>query len=54
LDIEEAIAIDDEYALNIKDTFNMIDYIKTSSKTGHNVERVFEIMAKKLMGIKKE
>jgi small GTP-binding protein len=54
LDLEEAIAVDDDYALNIKDTFNMIDYIKTSSKTGHNVGKVFEIMAKRLMGIKKE
>ena len=33
LDIEEAIAIDDEYALNIKDTFNMIDYIKNDIQT---------------------
>jgi small GTP-binding protein len=54
LDIGEALAVDDETALNIKDTFNMIDYVKTSSKTGHNVEKVFETMAKKLMGIKKE
>ena len=54
LDLEEAIAIDDDTALNIKETFNMIDYMKTSSKTGHNVERVFERMAERLMNIKKE
>jgi len=54
LDLEEFIAIDDEIALNIKDTFNMIDYVKTSSKTGHNVEKVFKMMAERLMNIKKE
>lgn len=54
LDLEEFIAIDDETALNIKDTFSMIDYVKTSSKTGHNVEKVFKMMAERLMNIKKE
>ena len=53
-DLEEFIAIDDETALNIKNTFNMIDYVKTSSKTGHNVEKVFKMMAERLMNIKKE
>lgn len=54
LDLDEFLAIDDETALNIKDTFNMIEYVKTSSKTGYNVEKVFELMAKKLMKIKNE
>jgi len=52
LDLEEFIAIDDETALNIKDTFHMIHYVKTSSKTGHNVEKVFKIMAERLIDVK--
>lgn len=52
VDLKDAIAVDDETALNIKDAFNMIDYVKTSSKTGYNVEKVFEIIAKRLMNIK--
>jgi small GTP-binding protein len=49
LDLKDLIAVDDEEALNIKNTFNMIDYIKTSAKTGYNVEEVFEIMARQLI-----
>ena len=52
LDLEELIAIDDETALNIKNTFNMINYVKTSSKTGHNVHKVFRMMAERLINIK--
>lgn len=49
LDLEEYIAVDDETAKSIKNTFNMIDYIKTSSKTGDNVELVFDLMVQELM-----
>lgn len=48
-DLEDVIAIDDESALNIKNTFNMFDYIKTSSKTGYNVDEVFERITKELI-----
>jgi small GTP-binding protein len=41
LDLEDAISVDKETALNVRNTFNMIDYIQTSSKTGHNVSGVF-------------
>lgn len=40
-DLTDAIAVDDETALNIKQTFNMVDYIKTSSKSGTNVNEAF-------------
>ncbi|MBY9015951.1 MAG: GTP-binding protein [Candidatus Lokiarchaeota archaeon] len=49
IDLEEFVAVDDESALSIKNTFNMIDYIKTSSKTGINVDKVFDIMVQELM-----
>jgi len=49
LDLEEFIAVDDESAQSIKNTFNMIDYIKTSSKTGVNIELVFDRIVEKLM-----
>ena len=49
LDLEEFIAVDDESARSIKHTFNMFDYIKTSSKTGINVEKVFDVMVQELM-----
>jgi small GTP-binding protein len=49
LDLDDAIAVDDESALDIKNTFNMINYLKTSSKTGHNVELAFETISKYLI-----
>ena len=49
LDLNDAIAVDDQTALNIRNTFKMIDYLKTSSKTGHNVELVFESISKYLI-----
>jgi small GTP-binding protein len=49
LDLSDLIAVDDNSALDIKNTFKMIDFLKTSSKTGHNVELVFETMSKYLI-----
>ena len=49
LDLEEIIAVDDESAKSIKLLFNMIEYIKTSSKTGANVELVFDLIVEELM-----
>ncbi|MFX0075217.1 MAG: Rab family GTPase [Candidatus Hermodarchaeota archaeon] len=49
LDLEEFIAVDDESANSIKNTFSMIDYVKTSSKDGTNVELVFDLIVQKLM-----
>jgi len=52
-DLEDFIAVDDESALHIKNAFNMIDYIKTSSKTGYNVDKLFDLLAKKLTKVSK-
>ncbi len=41
-DLEDLIAVDDEIALNIKQTFQMVDYVKTSSKSGANVDVAFK------------
>lgn len=53
LDLEDAIAVDDESANHIKNAFNMIKYVKTSAKIGDSVEEPFEILAKTIKkGIK--
>ena len=49
LDLEEFLAVDDESAKSIKNAFNMIDYIKTSAKTGFNIDKVFDVMTQVLM-----
>jgi len=41
-DLQELIMVDNDLALNMKEKFNFIDYIKTSSKTGRNIEDAFE------------
>ena len=48
-DLEDLIAFNDNYALKIKEMFNMIDYIRTSAKTGYNIKEVFNRMAKELI-----
>jgi len=48
-DLEEAIAVDDESANSIKNAFNMIKFVKTSSKTGDNIDLVFDIIVKELV-----
>ena len=48
-DLEDLIAVDDESALHLKNTFNMIDYIKTSAKTDSNIDKAFETMIKQLI-----
>ncbi|MHA2284110.1 MAG: Rab family GTPase [Promethearchaeota archaeon] len=52
-DLEDYIAVDDESALHIKNAFNMVDYIKTSAKTGYNIDKVFDVLAKKLTEVSK-
>jgi len=51
LDLEDLIAVDDESAIHIKNTFNMLNYIKTSAKTDYNIEKAFEILIKQLTEI---
>ena len=52
-DLEDVVAVDDDSALHIKNTFNMIEFIKTSAKSGYNIEKPFEILTKKLIEISK-
>lgn len=44
-DLEDAIAVDDEGAEEIKNTFNLIQYFRTSAKTGQNISAVFDFIA---------
>ena len=52
-DLEDLIAVDEESALHITNAFNMIDYIKTSAKSGYNIELPFEKLARKLIDANK-
>ncbi|MEJ2249306.1 MAG: GTP-binding protein [Candidatus Lokiarchaeota archaeon] len=45
LDLEDQISVSDDYAEEIINCFNLVDYIKISSKTGENVNKAFESLA---------
>lgn len=44
VDLEDRISIDDDYALEMKEQYDLFDFIKISSKTGENVEKCFEMI----------
>ncbi|TFF95292.1 MAG: GTP-binding protein [Promethearchaeota archaeon] len=44
LDLEEMISVDMEDALKMKEKHHCIDFLKVSSKSGHNVHKVFELL----------
>jgi small GTP-binding protein len=48
-DLVEEIMVDDDYARNFKDHFNLFDYLRISSKSGENVEKAFEILTSKIL-----
>ena len=41
--------MDDEYAIRFKEGYNLIDYIKISSKTGENINEAFEQLLRKIL-----
>ena len=49
VDLEEEIQVDDDYVLDLKEQFNFFDYLKVSSKTGENLNEIFEIISKKII-----
>ncbi|MFW9878865.1 MAG: Rab family GTPase [Candidatus Thorarchaeota archaeon] len=49
LDLEDKIRVNDSYALKFKEDFNFFEYLKISSKTGENVNKAFELLARKLV-----
>ncbi|GAH36892.1 unnamed protein product, partial [marine sediment metagenome] len=44
LDLADEIQVDDDYALTFLKEYNLIDFLKISSKTGENVGQAFEIL----------
>ncbi|MFX1502394.1 MAG: Rab family GTPase, partial [Promethearchaeota archaeon] len=49
LDLVGDIQVDDDYAATFLKEFNLIDFIKISSKTGENVSKVFEILTRNIL-----
>ena len=51
-DLEEFSMVGDMYSQKTQKKFNMIDFVKTSSKTGMNVDLVFEKLIRYILKIK--
>jgi small GTP-binding protein len=49
LDLEDEVQVDDDYAKTFLDEYNLIDFLKISSKTGENVSQAFEILTRKIL-----
>jgi len=44
--------VDDVYALEFKEKYNLIDYLKISSKTGENINHALELLLRKILKLK--
>jgi len=49
LDLIDKINVGDDMALKLKKKYKFADYIKISSKTGENIEAVFQLLVKILL-----
>ncbi|MFX1601357.1 MAG: hypothetical protein ACFFB6_12230, partial [Promethearchaeota archaeon] len=49
LDLANEIMVDDDYAKSFLNEFNLIDYLKISSKTGENVGEAFNLLTRKIL-----
>lgn len=48
-DLIETISVQDSYALELKDKYAFFDFIKISSKTGENIDALFNILVNKII-----
>ncbi len=48
-DLTDEIQVDDDYAREFQERFNLFDYLKISSKTGENVHKSFEILTRRVL-----
>lgn len=48
-DLTDLITINDSYVLELKEYYEMFDYLRISSKTGENTDLAFELLAKELI-----
>jgi small GTP-binding protein len=48
-DLVDEIMVDDDYAQEFQETFNLFDFIKISSKSGDNVHVAFEKLTRKIL-----
>ncbi len=48
-DLVDDLMVDDDYAEQFQEAFDLFDYLKISSKTGENVHRAFEMLTMRIL-----
>ena len=48
-DLIDEIMVDDEYAMEFMEEFNLMSFLKISSKTGDNVNAAFELLVREIL-----
>jgi small GTP-binding protein len=48
-DLINNVMVSDDYALEFKETFDLFDYLKVSSKSGENVLKAFNLLTRKIL-----
>jgi Ras-related protein Rab-11A len=48
-DLKDEIMVQDEYALSFKKEFELLDYLRISSKSGENVAKAFDMLTTKIL-----
>ena len=51
-DLKAEKSISEDKIKDIMNRFNIFNYLKCSSKTGENIEKIFEILTKKILEFK--
>ena len=49
VDLVDEIQVDDDYAMSFLKEYNLIDFLKISSKTGENVGEAFKLLTRKIL-----
>ncbi|MBY9006717.1 MAG: GTP-binding protein [Candidatus Lokiarchaeota archaeon] len=49
LDLEHSISVKDSYIMQLKERYGLIEYYKISSKTGENIDKAFDTIARKIL-----
>ena len=48
-DLTDEIMVQDDYAMSFKQQFNLMDYLRISSKSGENVAKAFNMLTTKIL-----
>lgn len=48
-DLKDNISVEDDYITQIKEQYNLVDFLKVSSKTGENIQNAFKKLVRNIL-----